>query len=216
MMQEIRDGVDIHTENAINFFGSKDYRQDCKVFNFRMIYGGSPYSFFMDSKMPNFSKKKWDGIVDTFYGKYKGLAAFHDNLMKEVRKNGYIINPTGRKLVFEKVLKHGGYWDYNKPNVVNYPVQSLATADIVPLAMVVARRRLAKYPDVKFIMQVHDSLIWDAPKKDVDVTARTCVEVFRELPDLIEQFFGFEFNVPLSGEAKVGKSWAACKDYDIN
>jgi DNA polymerase I-like protein with 3'-5' exonuclease and polymerase domains len=85
----------------------------------------------------------------------------------------------------------------------------LCTADVVPLAMVVIHRRLIKegLTDVKMINQVHDSIIFDSPSKDVDKTCAIAIGVFKELPILIEKYFGFPVNVPFSGEAKIGNDW---------
>jgi len=159
--------------------------------------------------MPNFSLKKWEGIYDQFYDKYSGLGKWQTENYKTVCKQGFLINPTGRKFIFHKHAKDNGSVSYSKPEVCNYPVQSLATGDIVPLAMVVVARRLIKEKlyDVKIINQVHDSIILDAPKKDVYKTCALVYNVFNELPKLIENFFGFEFNVPLTGECDYGDNW---------
>jgi len=75
--------------------------------------------------------------------------------------------------------------------------------------MVVISRRLKKEKlhDVKLINQVHDSVILDAPPKDVERACELVYNVFNELPKLIENYFGFEFNVPLTGECAYGDNW---------
>lgn len=210
MIKELVEGLDMHQHNAETFFGKgdPDTRTLAKIFSFRIIYGGSAYAFYMDHKMPKLPLKKWEEIVENFYGKYYGLKCWQDKNFQTVLKQGYLVNPTGRILTFQKHLK-GGVMMYGRPDVCNYPVQSLATADIVPLAMVVIHRRLKKegLHDVKMINQVHDSIIFDAPKKDVDKTCEICITVFRELPKLIESYFGFKYNVPMDGEAKFGNNW---------
>jgi len=217
MMQEIIDGSDIHTDNAIRFFGGKEHRQDCKIFNFRMIYGGSPYAFFMDAAMPNLSKDEWQEIVNRFWEKYAGLHSQHRTWIRTVYAQGYIKNPTGRILTFHKLQKSDGSIGYSNTQAVNYPVQSLATADIVPLAIVVANKRLRKAGiPFDFINAVHDSLVYDCPsEKSMEDTARIVLSVFRDLPKLIKAYFGFDFNVPLDGEAKAGDTWGTMKKLDL-
>ena len=75
--------------------------------------------------------------------------------------------------------------------------------------MVVATRRIAKagLVDTKLINQVHDSLIFDAPRKDVEQVCEIVINTFEDLPKLIESYFGFEFNIPMTGEAKYGDDW---------
>lgn len=164
--------------------------------------------------MPNFSLKKWEKIVENFYLKYKGLHAWQKTNYKEVCKQGQIINPTGRILKFDKKKGKDG-WQYKWAEVCNYPVQSLATADIIPLWMCYVYKDICQYPDIKFIMQVHDEIVLDCPQEYVDMTAKACYTNCIRLPEYIEKFFGFNFNVLLSADVKVGDSWASVTKYKI-
>lgn len=217
MIQEIIDGDDIHTSNAIAFFGGAEHRQDCKIFNFRMIYRGSPYAFYMDPTMPNFTLERWTEIRDAFYNKYVGLKKQHDFWISEQRSKGKIISPTGRILRFNKIKNQDGSIGYKEAQACNYPVQSLATADIAPLAVCVSCSRIRAANLVsKFIGTVHDSNLFDCIDESVArQTAEIVINTFRELPILIEKFFGFSFNVPLTGEAKIGPNWGEMKKLDI-
>lgn len=221
MMQEIRDGVDAHGHNCTELMKyplTKENRTIAKVFSFRMIYGGSPYSFFMDHKMPNFSLKKWQNIVASFYEKYSGLKEKQNEWNEELCSTGQIISPTGRVLKPNKKEKRGVF-DYSKPDACNYPVQSFATADIMPLAMTIIDDRLIKLKayDVGnlFIAQVHDSCIFDTVSWSWALgIGHVCIHVFRQLPTLIEQTFGIKnFNVPLDGDMEIGKNWGETKKF---
>lgn len=217
MIQEIIDGDDIHTSNAIAFFGGKEFRQDCKVFNFRMIYGGSPYAFYMDPTMPNYTLDRWTEIHAAFYKKYSTLKKKHDAWIMEQRRTGKIVSPTGRILKFKKVKKSDGSIGYKETQAVNYPVQSLATADIAPLAVCVSCNRIRDANlSSEFIGTVHDSNLFDClDESSAILTAKIVINTFRELPDLIEKYFGFKFNVPLTGEAKIGDNWGEMKKLEI-
>ena len=61
---------------------------------------------------------------------------------------------------------------------------------------------------VKFINQVHDSIILDMPEKLIEEVATICIEVFREIPKLVYQYWGYNWITPMSGEAKAGINWA--------
>lgn len=216
MMQEIIDGIDIHTENAIKYFGSIDYRTVAKILAFRLLYGGSAYAFFMDPKMPSFSLAKWEGLVEKFYTKYTGLAAQQEKWVAEVRETGQIISPSGRILKVQKQVLKGGYLGYKKPACVNYPVQSFATADITPLAIVVINKRMkAANLRSKLVLQVHDSLVTDIPKEELDEVAHIQLGVFNELPTLIHKMWGVNFNVPLAGEFEYGTDYGNMTKYKI-
>lgn len=202
MIQEIIEGVDTHTDNATRIFGDESYRQTAKVFTFRMLYGGTAYSFYADHEMPNFSLKKWDEIVATFYKKYDGLRRWQEKNIQKVYENGYLVNPSGRILTFTKeyIKKERGE-GYRVQKIKNYPVQSFATADIMPLAMAHIYLRLKKH-NLKSVMigQVHDSIVFDAVKSEARLISETCMDVFNSLPQLIKQAWGCKFNVPLTGE----------------
>jgi DNA polymerase I-like protein with 3'-5' exonuclease and polymerase domains len=213
MIQEILDGVDPHTENAIKFFGGNPadgkkfdkLRTTAKIMTFRLIYGGSAYSFYMDSKMPKYSLKKWDGIVKAFYAKYKGLAKWQaENIRKVFANGGWLKNPTGRKFTFIKGPK-----GYRPQQIKNYPVQSLATADVMPVAMLAIYNRFKKMGfDSLIIGQVHDALIFDAHKHEMEDIAKMCIEEFEKLPEYINQLWpNMNFDLPLTGDAEYGKSW---------
>lgn len=210
LCQEVRSGFDMHTDNAIKFFGSSDdtLRTLAKSISFLLIYGGSAYALHLDHKMPKLGIKKYEQVVEEFYKKYKILKQWQDKNYAIVCKQGYLVNPTGRILTFHKQMK-GGVLQYNRPDICNYPVQSFATADIVPLTMIVVNQRLKREGlyDVKIINQVHDSIILDTPDKYVDRVCSLVYNVFKEIPQLVERCFGFEYNIPMSGECKYGQNW---------
>jgi len=211
MIQEIVDGIDMHTNNAINLFGDAKFRQEAKVVSFRFLYGGSAFAFHMDYRMPRLGLKRWQAIYDEFYNKYKGLGKWQNANYREVCSTGLLKSFTGREYIFLKYQDTDGAWMYSKPQVCNYICQGTATADIMPLCMVVIFRRLKDRDyfnrGVKFINQVHDSIILDMPERLIEEVATICIEVFREIPKLVYNYWGYNWIVPMSGEAKAGLTW---------
>jgi DNA polymerase I-like protein with 3'-5' exonuclease and polymerase domains len=218
MMAEIHAGVDPHTENAKNFFGAKfdsngdpltkkdsELRTVAKIMTFRLIYGGSAYSFYMDAKMPNYSKKKWAEIVEAFYEKYKGLAKWQaENVRKVIRNGGALRIPTGRKFRFFKGPK-----GYRPQQVKNFPVQAFATADMMPLAMTIIYKKFKK-AGFKSLMvgQVHDAIIFDVIAEEMEAIATLCRDVYRKLPEYVMQLWPeINFDLPMDGDADYGESW---------
>lgn len=217
MVQELWDGVDVHATHCVTLMErelTKENRQDAKIFNFRIIYAdekSAAYAFYMDSKMPDFSQKKWDNICDGFYSKYRVFSSVHKDWVSQVNKHGFIIGPTGRKWCFDKHLKKGGYHAYNKAQIYNYPVQG-TSGDIIKLAMVYVRKRLQGIP-VYLINTVHDSLILDGADEDsCRLAGRICLETFQEIPDLVRRHFGWVMGVPITGEISIGPSWGSAKE----
>jgi DNA polymerase-1 len=221
MLQEIKDGVDVHTENAIRIFDAdpdgdkkrfKELRTIAKIVTFRLLYGGTALGFYYDQQMPNWSKKKWQQVVDAFYEKYQGLAKWQaDNLRKVYRQQGTLVNPTGRKFIFHKHAR-----GYKKAQVCNFPVQSLATADIMILAMVIIYRKYkAMNLTSKIVGQVHDALIFDCTKEEVKLVAEMAIDVFNKLPQYINDVFGIDFDVELGGDAEYGACWGGMEELKL-
>jgi DNA polymerase I-like protein with 3'-5' exonuclease and polymerase domains len=219
MIQEIKDGLDIHTANAKNIFGDIKYRQDAKILTFRTIYGGTAYAFYMDGKMPAFSLKKWESIVSAFYEKYSRLKEWQDENFALVCKQGWMQSFTGRIYKFDMKHQKDGSYAYERPGVCNYIVQGTSTGDIVPLVMVQIHRRLRTLgllDRVKIINQVHDSIVFDLPKELVDITAKICIEYFQKIPQSVKAYWGYPWVCPMDGEIKVGETnWSEMQKYKI-
>ena len=119
---------------------------------------------------------------------------------------------TGREYVFNKFKKGDGSLAYNRSQVCNYPVQGTATADIMPLCMVVAFRRLRSKglfdTGVKFINQVHDSIIMDVPEHLCEEVGKNIFDIFADIPNLARNYWGYDWIVPMAGEVKVGENWS--------
>ena len=208
MIQEISDGVDIHTANSLAVFGTESMRQEAKVVSFRSLYCGSPYSFFMDSKMPQKSLKEWEDISERFYNKYSGLGRWQNENYKTVCKYGELSEFTGRRWIFHKEADSHGVLKYNKSAVGNYPVQGVATGDLVPFAMMVIRKKIKdENLDCLMICQVHDSIVFDVHKSSVDRLAEIVWLTFNDLPRLVNQYFKYSWRVKLTGEIEVGRNY---------
>jgi len=181
-----------------------------------MIYGGTPYAFYMDNGMPSFSLKKWEQIVDNFYAKYKGLLAWQKANFKEVvSSNGVLVSPiTHRIWKFSKYRGKDGA-QYKWAEVCNYPVQG-TSFDFIALWMALCNKELCKYPNVKLAMQVHDELVYDCSLEMVDIVAKTSMNIMLNLDKYIKSFFGYTCNIPFSCECKVGTSWGTCTKYTCN
>jgi len=214
MMHEIRTGIDAHADNAIKFFGDIKYRTQAKVFTFRLLYGGTAYGMYMDSTMPKFSIKKWETIVTNFYDKYPVLKSWQDQNVETVYKSGQLVLPSGRILSFQKRQQKDGGLGYNRREILNRPVQSFATADIMGLAMVVIRKRmrLSGFRS-RAICQVHDSLVFDVDGSEVKIINAQILDTFKNLPNYMRSAWGIDFNLPMSGKFEIGNNYGELKEY---
>lgn len=222
MIAEINGGVDQHVATVKDLmemeFISKDHekskenRDKAKVFNFRMIYGGTEWGFYLDIDMPSFSIKKWRRIIRDFFNKYSGLEAFHKKCVKFVYKNGYLKLPTGRWFKFNKKHLKGGEYGYAINQIKNYPIQGMSGGDILPLMAVIIRRGMRKMGlKSKLILTVHDSIVFDYLAEERDKLARLCYNVGNNLGTYIKNYYGIDWNVKLECEVEVGPNYGAMK-----
>ena len=214
-MHEITSGVDQHGVNQ-NVFGLPE-RRIAKIFVFRLIYGGSKWAYALDPDFNWISKnpKYWQGVIDKFYDKYKGIAKQHDEWVREAISTGTLVMPTGRIYRFEpKPGKRGGL-DWPRTQILNYPVQGLAH-DIVTIARVSLWKRIRAHDYFKdrvlFVSTVHDSIVLDVADEawNDHVRREELVSlvrgVFRDVPANFERLFGVKLNLPIECEVSVGEN----------
>ena len=204
---EIWNNVDQHTDNQ-NRFGLPS-RLIAKTFVFRLIYGGSAYSYANDNNFTDVSTSEsfWQNVIDEFYTKYKGLGQWHKEIVATAMKDRKITMPTGRVYNYEPEVKYGKVkWPRTK--ILNYPVQGLG-ADLMAIARVSLSNRLKDMKDVKLINTVHDSIIVDFDSKVWDNISIVKIvdKCFTDIPLNFQKLFGVKFNLPMRVECQVGSDW---------
>lgn len=209
LKQEIVDRVDIHESNRDRFkLGEgKPGRLVAKIFKFRLIYGGSAYSYANDSDFQGVSssQKFWQGVIDEYYTKYQGIKQWHDHLIQTAQLQGFLEIPSGRKFPIEpKVNQWKGGMDWPITVIKNYPVQGFG-ADLVMLARLEANKRLkASGLEYKLISTIHDSIVADCPSECVQDVGKILFDSIEAVPSLCKQVFGYEFSLPLTSEVQYG------------
>ena len=202
-INEVSTGFDVHsyTSKVITDAGQPTSRQDAKAHTFAPLYGAT-----------GFGRTKAEAeYYSHFTEKYQGIKSWHSRLAKEAVNTGKIKTPSGREFSFPDVKrKRNGTVSYFT-QIKNYPVQSFATADIVPLI-------LMKIDDLLKTMQscvvnsVHDSIVIDVHPEEEKQVLYIITLVNSQMNNLIENHFGITFNVPLLLEAKIGDNWLDTKD----
>lgn len=213
MINEINSGEDQHDNTGRDIFEYQGERTDWKIFNFRMIYGGGEWGFFLDHKMPDFPIERWREIVRNFYKKYWRLAEWQRENINAILSGESLVLFTGRRFVFHKSLYKDGIWQYNERQVKNYPVQGLAGGDILPLVGSMIRKGLMKYGlQSKPILTVHDSILFDSPKSEIATLHKLCTHVGDTLSQAIQSYFGYQTSVTnFGGDFEIGKSYGELK-----
>ncbi len=202
-IKEIIANVDQHTDNQHRF--GLPSRLIAKTFVFRLIYGGSAYSYANDPDFTAVSTKEkfWQKVIEEFYAKYTGLADWHTALMQEATTTGMLRMPTGRIYNYRPEERRGDLvWP--RTTILNYPVQGTG-ADIMCIARVsFARRFKQRGIKGKLISTVHDSIVVDVEDTEVDTVCKMFHEVFDDIPANFKRIFGKEFNLPARCEVEYG------------
>jgi len=213
--EEIINNIDQHTENQLRF--GLPSRLIAKTFVFRLIYGGSAYSYAND---PDFtgvstSEKFWQKVIDEFYNKYTGVAKWHASLMQEATSSGRIRAPTGRFFNYYSTQR-GRDLVWPRTTILNYIVQGTA-ADLMSIIRVSFHKR---FKAARFVGQeistIHDSIVVDVPKEEVEAVCRVFESVFNDLPMNFERVFGVPFNLPSRCEVSYGNDKYSLQTWDGN
>lgn len=210
-IKEIKEKFDIHTANQKAF--DLPSRLIAKIFLFRIIFGGTAFSFYKDPDFAEakYSLKKWEDVIDKFYSKYKGIHAWHQQIIKEATTTKHLSIPTGRKWHFEMVRNSRGELEWPITQIKNFPVQGLE-ADLMMLTRVSLFNRIKHDKEVLMINSVHDSILIDCPTAKVDWVCQTMAAVFRDVPTNFKRLWKVEFNLPYRGEVQKGMDWKNMED----
>ena len=202
-MKEIQDGFDVHayTASVITESGQKITRQEAKAHTFAPLYGATGFG-------RTTSEAKY---YEQFTKKYKEIALWHTRLAKEALNTQKIKIPSGREFSFPDVKRrtNGGVSHFTQ--IKNYPVQSFATADIVPLILLAIDDQLQNFKSC-IVNTVHDSIVIDVhPSEEINVI-HIINNTNKNMKTIIDSNYGIDFNVPLLLEAKMGDNWLDTKD----
>jgi DNA polymerase I-like protein with 3'-5' exonuclease and polymerase domains len=202
-IEEVSTGFDVHsyTAKVISDAGQSTSRQDAKAHTFAPLYGATGFG----------RSKAEAAYYEHFTDKYRGVAAWHTRLAKEAITTQKITTPSGREFAFPDVVRKATGRVSHFTQIKNYPVQSFATADIVPIALLHIDE-LLKGLQSCIVNTVHDSIVIDV-HPDEEAKVISIIDATNEaLPKLIAARWGVNFNVPLLLEAKIGPNWLDTKD----
>ena len=202
-MKEIQDGFDVHayTASVITESGQKITRQEAKAHTFAPLYGATGFG-------RTTSEAKY---YEQFTKKYKEIALWHTRLAKEALNTQKIKIPSGREFSFPDVKRrtNGGVSHFTQ--IKNYPVQSFATADIVPLVLLAIDDQLQNFKSC-IVNTVHDSIVIDVHPNEERNVIDIINNTNENMKAIIDKNYGIDFNVPLLLEAKMGDNWLDTKD----
>tara|TARA_S200002703_G_scaffold42238_1_gene36574 strand:- start:94 stop:1362 length:1269 start_codon:yes stop_codon:yes gene_type:complete len=204
-IEEVSTGFDVHsyTAKVISDAGQKISRQDAKAHTFAPLYGASGFG----------RTEAEASYYQQFTTKYKGISEWHKRLANEILNTGKIKTPSGREFAWPDVQRRRNGSVTYFTQIKNYPVQSFATADIVPISLIYIDKLLeANKMESCIVNTVHDSIVIDVHPNEVDKVIRIVKATNDNLINIVNNKWNINFNVPLLLEAKIGDNWLDTKD----
>jgi DNA polymerase-1 len=203
MLDAFQKNLDIHLATASRVFGipleavTREQRYQAKTVNFSIIYGAGATNL---SRQLNIKRTEAKDLIDAYFREYQGLKSYMTNIVEEARTKGYVTTLMGRRRYLRDIHSKSGLERSNAERIaVNTPIQGSA-ADMIKVAMVNIQRELKKQQlGTRMILQVHDELVFDAPKSEVEIVKPIISELMRTaMPKL---------KVPILVEIGMGDNW---------
>ena len=202
MLGAFKNNEDIHAATAAKVFNvnldnvSREQRSNAKTINFGIIYGVSAFGL---SQQTNLSRTESKELIEAYYSTYPMLRSYIYEQIDFARDNGYVSTILGRRRYLKDINSQNAILRGSaERNAVNAPIQGSA-ADIIKLAMIAIQKRLkSENKNSKMILQVHDELVFDVPKYEID-----------EIKILIKEEMenAFKLEVPLVVDIGIGSNW---------
>ena len=202
MLSAFNNNEDIHTATAAKVFHvplekvTRQQRSNAKTVNFGIIYGVSAFGL---SQQTDLNRTEAKELIETYYATYPQLRAYIQDQIDFARDHGYVTTVLGRRRYLRDINSQNAIVrGAAERNAVNAPIQGSA-ADIIKLAMIAIQKRLSKENwKAKMLLQVHDELVFDVPKSEVE-SLKSMVKT--------EMENAFKLEVPLIVDIGIGNNW---------
>lgn len=202
MIESFAKGEDIHRSTAAKVFNvpleevTREQRSHAKTVNFGIIYGVSAFGL---SNQTDLSRSESAALIEAYYKTYPRLKEYIAEQIEFARHHGYVQTISGRRRYLKDINSQNAVVrGAAERNAVNAPIQGSA-ADIIKIAMINIHKRLkAEKLQSKMLLQVHDELVFDAYKAELDLLK----EIIKH-----EMENAFKLDVPLVVDMGTGENW---------
>lgn len=203
MLEAFEQGEDIHAATASKVFDvdpkevSREMRSKAKVVNFGIIYGISAFGL---AQRINVSRSEASELIKNYFKKYPGIKAYMDKSIADAREKGYVETIKNRRRHLKDInSRNATVRGFAERNAINAPIQGSA-ADMIKIAMINIDRVFQKKGfKSDMILQVHDELVFDAVKDELE-TIRPIIDA--EMKNAIP-----ELSVPIKVDMDTGNNW---------
>lgn len=202
MIQAFMNGEDIHASTASKVFGvpleevTREQRGNAKTVNFGIIYGVSAFGL---SNQTDLSRTEAKELIETYYQNYPKLKDYISDQVNFARENGYVQTVLGRRRYLRNINSGNAIVrGASERNAINAPIQGSA-ADIIKIAMINIHRKFSELNiRSKMLLQVHDELVFDVYKPELDSLKKLIK---------LEMEQAYTLEVPLVVDLGVGINW---------
>ncbi|WP_035177172.1 DNA polymerase I [Alkalihalobacterium bogoriense] len=206
LISAFNENMDIHTKTAMDVFHVKeddvtsDMRRGAKAVNFGIVYGISDYGL---SQNLNITRKEAAEFINRYFETYPKVKEYMDNIVEHAREKGFVTTLLHRRRYVPDITSRNfNLRSFAERTAMNTPIQGTA-ADIIKKAMVDMATRLEKEKlQSRLLLQVHDELIFEVPKDELEMMKKI-------VPEVMEQALPLE--VPLKVELEYGNTWYDAK-----
>ena len=207
MLAAFRADEDIHATTAGAIYGvspeavTKEMRRHAKAINFGLIYGMSAFGLTRSTEL---TLAEAERFVKAYFEKFPGVKKYLDGIKKQAAQQGYVETLLGRRRYFPALQGriNPQMKSREEREAINAPIQGTA-ADIMKIAMLKIPPALKNANlNAKMLLQVHDELVLECPKDQLEKTAKVVKETMAN---------AYQLDIPLSTEARYGDNWGEMK-----
>lgn len=202
LLEAFNNGQDIHSATASKVFAvelenvTSEMRRKAKMVNFGIIYGISAFGL---SERLNIPRREAASIIEQYFIKYPLIKDFMDSSIEHAREKGYVETVLGRRRNLRDINSNNAtVRGFAERNAINAPIQGSA-ADMIKIAMINIHHALNEQKlRTRMLLQVHDELVFDVHKDEIDIVRPMIEEKMRTALSL---------SVPVEVEIGMGKNW---------
>lgn len=202
MIEAFRNKRDVHTTTAAKVFKvdiaevTPDMRRKAKEVNFGILYGSTAFGL---SQNLGISRSEAQEIIQSYFTEFAAIKRYMDDSINNAREKEYVETLLGRRRYLRDInSRNVTTRGFAERNAINAPIQGSA-ADIIKIAMVNIHRWLEKEKlRSRMTMQVHDELVFDVHKDEVDIVKENVVKLMK---------YAVHLEVPMEVEVGVGLNW---------
>lgn len=206
LIEAFKEGLDIHTKTAMEVFHvaqdevTANMRRHAKAVNFGIVYGISDYGL---SQSLNITRKEAGKFIEKYLESYPGVKNYMEEIVQDAKQKGFVSTLLQRRRYLPEITSRNfNLRSFAERTAMNTPIQGSA-ADIIKKAMIDMAARLDEEGlKTRLLLQVHDELIFEAPKEEI--------EILKEIvPEVMEQ--AVQLKVPLKVDFSYGPTWFDAK-----